>query len=31
LCVNCRLDADVVKIRVQTNSMPDHCWQSTYI
>ena len=31
LCVTCRDDGGVVKIRVQTNNMPDHCMNSIQI
>lgn len=31
LCVTCREDGGVTKIRVQTNNLPDHCVQSIQI
>jgi len=31
LCVTCRNDSGVTKIRVQTNNLPDHCVKSTQL
>ena len=29
LCVTCYVDASVTKIRIQTNSLPNHCYFAT--
>ena len=31
LCVTCRVDNGITKIRVQTNNLPNHCVQSTSV
>ena len=31
LCVTCAEEAGEVRMRVQTNSLPDHCWRTSFI